>query len=209
MRLPIELWTRRDRARTATPTGDTELAQAARVEDRLLTILAMVNGWLQFAETKNAGLVALNALTLTGILEYLAHVHHLPRMIFAGIMLTGIFLLLSLGVSLLSFLPRSDPRRLVPRRGKTPRETDNFFFFGDLYTYHPEQLVAAVAHEYEGIHDFEPSRHRSQLDLASQIIANSRITVGKNAYFRVATAFAIFALFAALTSALLALFPQK
>ena len=52
-------------------TDDGAQAVLERVEGRLLTMLEMVNEWLQFAEAKNAGLVALDGLALAAILTIL------------------------------------------------------------------------------------------------------------------------------------------
>ena len=47
------------------------------------------------------------------------------------------------------------------------------------------------------IRDYEPARHPSHVDIASQVIANSRITVAKNRCFTAATWIALLALAAA------------
>ena len=159
---------------------------ARRVDDRLLTILGMVNEWLQFAEAKNTGIVALGALGLTGILTYLASEDQVPPFLLAGLLVTSFFLLLSLAASLLSFLPQHNLMRIVAKTTHRGRKSHNLYFYKDLAAFEPEQLAATIAREYEQIPDYVAANHRSHIDLASQIIANSQITVDKNGYFRVA-----------------------
>jgi hypothetical protein len=115
----------------------------------------------------------------------------------AGLLVAGFLLLLSLGISLWSFIPRGNQRKLVPARGTSPRTTDNLYFYGDVCRYSPAQLATEIARRYDRIADYDPGQHPSHVDLASQIIANSRITVAKNANFRVATVIALAAFAAA------------
>jgi hypothetical protein len=174
-----------------------------KVEIRLLTILEMVNEWLQFAEAKNAGLVALDALGLAAILTILPS-SQVPEPVAWGLAAASVLLLLSLGISLWSFLPRSDVGNLTAAARRRPRPTDNLYFFGDVCGYRPEQLAAEIARRYDKIREYDPARHPSHVDLASQIIANSRITVAKNANFRAATLIALLALAASAAGVALA-----
>jgi hypothetical protein len=187
-------------ARAAPDLASERQEAARRVDDRLLTMLQMVNEWLQFAEAKNTGIVALDALGLTGILTYLASGLEIPSPLVAGMLATSLFLVLSLGASLLSFLPQDNLHRIVVKttlRGSKPRR-HNLYFYRDLAAYEPEQLAATVAREYEHIPDYDAAHHRSHVDLASQIIANSQITIDKNAYFRIALLLFLVGLAAAL-----------
>ncbi len=154
------------------------------VESRLLTILQLIIGWLLFAEAKNTGLVALAGVSLSGILAYLATEADVPQLLFVGLLVTGFFLLLSLGVALLSFLPRTDPATLRSRSAGMPDSKDNLYFFHDIQKYQPEEYARAIARLYGGFADYDPTSHRSHTDLAAQIIANSRIIAIKNDRFR-------------------------
>lgn len=177
----------------------------SRMESTLLTILQLVNTWLQHAEAKNAGLVALTAVGTSGILAHLATEQSIPRLLLAGLLVTSLLLLLSLGVAVLSFLPRSDPAKLRPKGTARPAPTDNLYFYGDLGKYQPDQLASSVALLYHGIPNYDPSRHRSHTDLADQIINNSRITVSKNDRFRTAAWLTILALASAVVFSVLTL----
>lgn len=188
------LWRQRIDWELDAPRGaDEGLASALeKVENRLLTILEMVNEWLQFAEAKNAGLVALDALALAAILTILPSAE-VAEPVARGLAAASVLLLLSLGISLWSFLPRSDVGKLTAA-ARRPRATDNLYFYGDVCGYRPEQLAAAIARRYDRIEGYDPRQHPSHVDLASQVIANSRITVAKNEYFRAATLLALLAL---------------
>lgn len=175
-----------------------------KVETRLLTILEMVNEWLQFAEAKNAGLVALDALGLAAILTILPAAE-VPEPVAGSLVVASLLLLLSLGISVWSFIPRGDKGKLVAAAGRRPRATDNLYFFGDVCGYRPEQLAAEIARRYDKIPGYDPVEHPSHVDLASQVITNSRITVAKNGYFRVATLIALLALTAPAIGVVMAL----
>ena len=164
-----------------------------KVETRLLTILEMVNEWLQFAEAKNAGLVALDALGLAAILTILPS-SEVPDPVAWGLAAASLLLLLSLGVSLWSFIPRSDMGKLISAARRQPRPTDNLYFYGDVCGYRPDHLAAEIARRYDKIRAYDPAQHPSHVDIASQVVANSRITVAKNRCFKVATWIALLAL---------------
>jgi hypothetical protein len=200
------LWRKRIDWELDARPGSKEDAQPAveKVENRLLTILEMVNEWLQFAEAKNAGLVALDALGLAAILTIVPDVE-LPEPIAWGLVVASMLLLVSLGISMWSFIPRSDIGKLVSAARRQPRATDNLYFYGDIRGYRPEQLAAEIACRYDKICNYDPRQHPSHVDLASQVIANSRITVAKNGYFRVATWIALLALAASAIGMVLAL----
>lgn len=185
------------------PTPDTA---ADRMETRLLTILAQVNDWLQFAEAKNAGLVALDVIALTAIVSVLPSTEvEIAAPVSAGLLVAGLLLVLSLAISLWSFIPRSDRRKLVPAAGSPSPGANNLYFYGDVCGYQPRQLATEIAIRYDRIRHYDPALHPSHVDLASQIIANSRITVTKNGNFRVATIAALLAFAAAVVGVLVEL----
>lgn len=195
LRLFTGFWRKRidwPEPRPANPAAKIE-DHAEKIETRLLTILGMVNEWLQFAEAKNAGLVALDALGLAAILTILPSTA-MPDVVAGGLMAASVLLLVSLGICLWSFLPRGDTGKLVPVSRRLPRDSDNFYFYGDVCGYQPDQLAAAIAHRYDKLRHYDPADHPSHVDLASQIVVNSRITVAKNELFRRATMLALLAL---------------
>ncbi len=181
------------------------LGASSRVEAQLLTILTLVNDWLQFAEAKNGGIIALVGVATAGILAYTASEDDVAGLLRFGLIAAMFFLVASLVVALLAFLPRTNPAELPPKDGEMPSDGDNLYFFGDLRKYRPEQLAAAVATLYEGIQHYDPARHRSHTDLASQIIYNSRITTIKNDRFRLAVFLTLVAVGVAIACSILTL----
>lgn len=123
----------------------------------------------------------------------------------AGLLLTVLLLVVSLAIALVSFLPRIDPSKLTSRKAGQPQAGDNLYFFGDLQKYQADELAEAVARRYGAIHDYDASHHPGLIDLAGQIISNSRITVLKNEQFRVATLLTLVALGAGVLSTVLTL----
>ena len=89
--------------------------------------------------------------------------------------------------------------------GRRPRPSDNLYFYGDVCGYRPEQLAAEIARRYDKTRGYDPARHPSHVDIASQVIANSRITVAKNRWFKLATIVALLALGAAAIGVVVAL----
>ncbi len=169
-----------------------------KMETRLLTILAQVNDWLQFAEAKNAGLVALDVIALAAIISILPSTEvEIAEPVAGGLLVSSLLLVLSLAISLWSFIPRGDRRKLVPTIGSPPPGTNNLYFYGDVCDYQPRQLATEIAIRYDRIQHYDPALHPIHVDLASQIITNSRITVAKNGNFRVATIVALLAFAAA------------
>ena len=179
---------------------------ADKLEVRLLTILAQVNAWLQFAEAKNAGLVALDVIALAAIVSILPSTEvEIAEPVAGGLLVSSLLLVLSLAISLWSFIPRRDRRKLASTTRSPSPGTNNLYFYGDVCGYQPRQLATEIATRYDRIQHYDPALHPSHVDLASQIIANSRITVAKNNNFRVATIVALFAFAAAVAGVLVEL----
>lgn len=178
---------------------------APTIEVRLVTTLHLVNTWLQHAEAKNAGLTAFTAVAATGILTFLASQPNTSLILTSGLLVTALLVIISLAISLISFLPRTDVAKLLSGDVGQPKQADNLYFFGDLQKYQPQELVEAVARQYDTIDAARASTHRSHIDLAGQIIANSRITVIKNDLFRTANLLTLLALICTVVSTVLTL----
>jgi hypothetical protein len=152
----------------------TQRAGRSEAEDHLLTLLGSVNDWLRFAETKNATLVALGGLSLTGILTYVAGVEDF--MVGAAVLLTAgaTLWLLSLLLGMFSFMPQT--KAMEPRTALKDQvdDSDNLYYFAHLANYSNETLLTAL-----GAEQGEKPRGRFERDLANQVIINSRITLQK------------------------------
>ncbi len=147
------------------------------VEQRLLSILAMVNDWLKFAETKNAGLVGLGSAAAAVILSFLGSTD--DAVFLVGLGTAAVLMALSVLVGLASFFPRTSLARRLTREIGHPGECDNLYFYAHLARYSPSALVEAIARDYAQTGYSDVVHARSRTDLAAQIIVNSRITLAK------------------------------
>jgi hypothetical protein len=159
----------------------------SKIEQKLIYSFGLVNDWLKFAEAKNAALVTLSGATVFGLLSYTSSAQNLSLTwkigIFAGIALQIIACL----VSLASFLPKISRLKILGTGRKTRlTDNDNLLFFGDLCKYSSKELVNAVAHLYFQDESYLKSQHKAHLDIADQIIINSRIAVSKFRLFKIA-----------------------
>jgi MFS family permease len=150
-------------------------------EERLSRILALVDGHVKFAETKNGALLALASGALVGVLQLLYGDHPLEgwwRVYFLGL---SIGLFAGAVLALLSFLPVLLRPRIQRRR---KRELGgNLLFFGDTQRYNVAALFAEIL-EASGA----PPRPANRLEsmYAEQIIVNAKIASRKFTYFKLA-----------------------
>jgi hypothetical protein len=152
-----------------------------QMEKRLRYVLSLVNGWLEFAEKKNAALLAADSAAVFGVLACLDRATSLH---------VGILLCLYLGLALLglaatccliSFIPQFQIPWLAARR-KTSRD-DNLVFYADIANYDPASFLQAL-YEHSGIEEIKDDALMS--DYAEQIITNSRIAERKYRCFNTA-----------------------
>ncbi|OCQ92094.1 hypothetical protein BCD64_20065 [Nostoc sp. MBR 210] len=160
------------------------------IASKLLVIFQNVNEWLKFAEAKNAILLAFSGAGITATITLLATVEKLPNSLRIGLLLTTSLLCISALICSLSFIPKTNLERLLwvqtmPERNSTfaIRDTDNFYFFGDLQKYNSQRLLEALNNYYFDNTMLEPFK-KEYKDIASQITINSRITFLK---FRIFT----------------------
>jgi Family of unknown function (DUF5706) len=154
------------------------------VEQRLLSILGMVNDWLKFAETKNAGLVGVGSAGAAVLASFLASAD--DRVLSVGLGIAAVTISFSVFVGLASFFPRTSLARHLTREVGRPGEGDNLYYYGHLAKYAPATLVEAIARDYAQTVYTEVVHVRSREDLAAQIIVNSRITLAKLELFGIA-----------------------
>jgi hypothetical protein len=156
------------------------------VENRLSDLLSRVSDWLKFAETKNNGAVALSSTALGVIVTFLVAGPPVPTLAGVGLGVGALTLMVSLMLAVASFLPSTNlEKHLVGEREK-PTARDNLLFYGHLARYEPTALARAVAEHYFEDVDQTYTPSKLAVDLAGQVITNSRITVRKLAFFRYA-----------------------
>jgi len=162
---------------TATdPTSD--------VEDWLVDVLDRVIGWLQFAESKNIGIVGLNSTFLGLLVVILATGPSVPTLARVGLAVCVLMLMISLPLAIASLLPATNLGTYAVGKHEPPRQEDNLLFYGHLARYEPRALVRAVASHYAEVTSDEIAVSKLALDLAEQIVTNARITVRKLRLYR-------------------------
>jgi hypothetical protein len=164
----------------------------SKIEQKLIYSFSLVNDWLKFAEAKNAVLVTLSGAAVFGLLGYTSSAQNLSLIwkigIFAGIALQVIACLISLA----SFLPKIKRSKILGA-GKESCLTnnDNLLFYGDLCKYTSKKLVDAIARLYFEDENYPKSQYKAHLDIADQIIINSKIAVSKFRLFKIALGVAV------------------
>ena len=165
---------------------DNEMATELKrdVERQLSDLLGRVIDWLKFAEAKNTGAVGLSSTGLGVIVTFLVAGPPIPDLAGVGLGIGAVALMVSLMLAVASFLPSTNLEKHLVGARDQPGAGDNLLFYGHLARYEPRGLTRAIAElyfEHEGA-EFAPSK--LAIDLAGQIVTNSRITVRKLALFK-------------------------
>ena len=155
-----------------------------QVEQQLSELLTRVIDWLKFAEAKNTGSVGLSSTGLGVIVTFLVAGPPIPALAGVGLGIGAFSLMLSLLLTVASFLPSTNLEKHLIGDRERPTSRDNLLYYGHVARYEPRALVQAMAEMYfeqEG-KAYAPSK--LDIDLAAQIVTNARITVRKLALFR-------------------------
>jgi len=149
----------------------------------LFDLLDRVVDWLKFAEAKNTGAVGISSTALGVIVTFLVAGPDIPVLAGVGLGVGAVVLMISLMLAVASFLPSTDLERHLLGEREPPGPNDNLLFYGHLARYEPRVLVCAVAeHYFQHEADVVPSE--LAIDVAAQVVTNSRITVRKLALYR-------------------------
>ncbi len=153
------------------------------MEQRLWNILENVNRWLEYAERKNAILLAFIGVQLTvgNIFIKSPNKWLLAACIFLGICFM---------ITLFSFFPRT----VIPEwiqywvnSSSLSKETDNLLFYADISKY----SVAKYVEKLEKYFGEDIRTHHYLEDICAQIVINSQIAKTKYNMFKAATWFMI------------------
>jgi Family of unknown function (DUF5706) len=168
--------------------------------EKLILIFQLVNDWLKFAEAKNAILFAFLGAGITAIVTYLSAAANAPKLLQIALLISMSLLFIGAIVCAISFLPKTDIERILWLRGKPSRknarllkDTDSFYFFGDIEKYSNSELLASINRLYFD-DKFKVPFKKEDLDIANQIIVNSQIASRKFRFFVVSFWFLIFAI---------------
>ncbi len=154
------------------------------VETRLSDLLNRVIDWLKFAETKNTSAVSLSSTGLGVIVTFLVAGPDIPTLAGVGLGVGAVALMVSLMLSVASFLPSTNLEKHLVGERERPSARDNLLFYGHLARYEPSALTIAIAELYFDRKGDAFVPGKLAVDLAGQVITNARITVRKLALFR-------------------------
>ena len=156
-------------------------ADERALETRLLALLTMVNDWLKYAETKNSLVVGLASAGIVGSIATLPNAMKDSVRFDAALLVMACgeaALIASAALSLVSFLPKTELGDWVSRRQGQPTPNDNFYYYGHLAKYPPEHLARTLMRRW-GHRDRDTPPSEAAIDIAEQIVSNSRITLWK------------------------------
>lgn len=161
---------------------DRNQVMSEAVSDQLDSVFKIINEWLKFAEQKNAALLVLNSGSLWGMSLIIRNQETLSCGSTAFSFLGFSLVFISSIICIISFIPiLHKPRYLLDLSIKST--FDNCLYFGDIAKYKESEYLALLSHKLG-----EEAEHTLfELDLASQIITNSKITLAKYKKFRLSS----------------------
>ncbi|NJK53198.1 MAG: hypothetical protein HC849_16920 [Oscillatoriales cyanobacterium RU_3_3] len=158
------------------------------LSEKLTVIFHNVNDWLKYAEAKNAILLAFAGAGLTANVTLLTVAQNLPASLRFGLIISTSLLCLCAFLCSLSFLPKTDLEKILwirtspSRRLALQSNDDNFYYFGHLRKYTPDELLGAINKLYLGDIIQLPYEKECR-DIAAQITVNSEIAFLKFRFF--------------------------
>ena len=170
------------------------------MKDIFKDIFSNVDDWLKFAEAKNAALIVFNGASIFGAATFIATVmaqtqYTIPQIILDYLYLFIIFNGLGLATALYSFWPQTEVDNVLGKKIKNlsfkkPESRNNVLFYGHIKDYTPESYLAKLR---ESCNKEVGECSGLELDYATQIVINSRITYRKYYYFKAALVFTMLA----------------
>jgi Pycsar effector protein len=149
------------------------------MEKKLSFILNEAINWLKFSEAKNAAIIAFIAVTFPAVIQ-IAMSPNRNDFIFYYALNYLIFSGFSLFVALISFAPKT--KNIWIWKSNKIKKSDNHFFFAQLTKYDEKSLISAISNKYQ----IESKNIAIEIDIANQVIQNSKIALKKYKYFNFA-----------------------
>jgi len=148
------------------------------MQNKLELSLSLTIGWLNFAENKNAMLIAANGAAIFGILTLLRSDFVSNQVFLIYIYQALSFLFLSAVFCLISFIPQVDIPWLKAMHSQN--ENDNLLAYADIANYDSKLYLEAIYKQAAvDINKIDPFEE----DLAELIISYSRIAMRKYSLF--------------------------
>lgn len=155
--------------------------------DFLQKIFENINHWLDFAEAKNAALIALNIALLAALS---ALTSYKSAMFLASLIM--ICLIISSLIVLLSFIPAVSVRSVPGHRSAV---TDNLIYYGNISKFAKADYIKAFYRRYWDNSDMDLQEVPKVLeDYFDEILTNSKIAARKQVYFKYGAVIDIFSL---------------
>jgi hypothetical protein len=151
------------------------------VKDELKIVSVNVNDWLKFAETKNTVLLTVNGAGFFVLLQIFNSEKKLPDIISKSLWIFAFFLLVSILIHLFSLLPNIAKHHYGRGNILDPNQ-ENLLFFGSIAKYTAPNYLKAIYLHYE--QQIITTYDEHELDLAEQIVINSKITARKFNLFK-------------------------
>jgi len=154
---------------------------SSNLKSELENILKLVVDWLKFAEAKNAALLTLNSAALFGVYRIVVFKEDLDTWVRAYLICTGLLLLVSGAICLMSFFARLRTRYLFPTPNKP--QSPNLYFFEHIAGFSDQQYLADLANVI-GVPT--PKNNSPEYMIANQVVINARIGARKFKLFNMA-----------------------
>lgn len=147
--------------------------------DALQDTLTKVNEWIKFAETKNAANVVFCSTAIFGLSRLIIIPETINTYFFWYVVFAISFLILSLAISMFSFIPRlKAPWLYIGER----KEEDNLLYFGDACKYSAVSYLEKIRNGSLQ----EADNYELEMLYANQIVINSRVAFIKFKQFDLA-----------------------
>lgn len=153
-----------------------------KLKEALKEIHTQVNTWLSFAEAKNGALIGFNIALVSFIKSFkvIGKAETLKYFIVAGYIIATF-------VALFSFIPDlRKAKKLIRELTQEEREKTNLLYYRDIKKYNASTYIIELCKRYLNQNVENNQIERYMLDLAEEIIQNSRISSRKYITFLVA-----------------------
>lgn len=137
---------------------------------------ANINNWLNFAEAKNAALIAFNIAVIAAVLSSEDILN--KNIIFY---MVNCILILSSILAMISFKPDMGNDRKVMQ---VNNDSDNLLLFSHIAKYTKEKYLIEMYQKYLNVRKCEEDLTKIELDYADEITYNAKITVNKYKWFK-------------------------
>ena len=139
--------------------------------------LERVNSWLQFAEAKNAAMIAFIVAMLALIYSFFDNI--------VILVILSVVYVIALIISILSMFPKGN-LNIDIKNGDYAEGKDNYFYWKDIAKYTKNDYAERVCnHLFPNLNDEAIGKH--EMMLAEEIITNARIAKYKYMMFELAT----------------------